>query len=104
MTEEEQRAAIEVLRAHHKDGTGAAWSLDRARPVAVHGGCYEYKFIKPNGVMGFILDRNRTPRPVTDASSLARVLSVVQAWDVVHAERRRLAEIEARKRKRKVKE
>jgi hypothetical protein len=46
------------------------------------------------------LDADSIPRPVTDAVSLARVLAVAQAWGTVHAERRRVAEIEGRKRKR----
>jgi hypothetical protein len=100
MTEEDQKTAIEALREHHKDGTAAAWSLDPARPVAIHGECYEYEFVSPNGLAGFILDADSIPRPVTDAVSLARVLAVAQAWGTVHAERRRVAEIEGRKRKR----
>jgi hypothetical protein len=99
MTEEEQKAAIKALRAHHRDGTGAAWSLDPARPVAVHGECYEYEFVNPNGAIGFILPTNGIPRRVTDAASLARVLSVARGWDTVHAERRSVAAVAAIKRK-----
>jgi hypothetical protein len=98
MTEEDQKIAIEVLKEHHKDGTGAAWSLDPARPVAIHGACYEYEFVNPNGLVGFILDADGIPRPVTDAVSLARVLAVAQAWGTVHAERRRVAERPRRRR------
>lgn len=92
MTEEERKAAIEVLSEHHENGTAAAWSLDPARPVKKHGAaCYEYEFVSPNGLAGFILDADGIPRPVTGASSRDRVLSVARGWETVHAERRRVA-------------
>jgi hypothetical protein len=97
--EQEQQDAIRALREHHKDGTGAAWSLDPAKPVAIHGACVEYEFVNPNGLAGFILDADGIPRPVTDAVSLARALTVARGWDYVQTERRRVAEKPRRRRK-----